>query len=575
MSSLRSRYCLLTLTSSFFGVLLTTALAAQSPDSASDPAVATYCAGPLRTTISHSQWQDYAAFRGWSVTDPHPAQLEALALQLRLAAAARDRTQSAQEKFALEQERIEVLSRYYRQSRPTPDPVSEELVQARLERLREERGLQRPTRVHLREIFKRLPEGADAATRSALRTATEEVRDRLLAGEDISELARLESDSQTASSGGRLGVFRPGGLPPALEEVAFGLDPGEVSPVLESETGFLILKVERRVEAETVPEAEARRLVREKLEREQAERLAEQRRQELLAGAHATIDPTEARQRQGSETVLRAAGRDLSADELGWLARSSTPYTLAQLTESEVSALLEEQAMRAEEARRQARSPSTEELERRLRWSEVRTLARLELERRVQGRFTPPTREELERYIAEHPDRFQRREHYDLRVVRIDDASHDGDAAALVVDLARRLRAGEVELEAVARDHSDHRSRERGGAVGWWSRKRLAAHGPLLLRTVTALAAGQTSDAIRQDRSWWFLQLLGTEPARPMTFEEARSRADRFLGNERVRTLQNAVEAELTQELGLEFGPASASEERELSCPQAPPSAGP
>ena len=50
-------------------------------------------------------------------------------------------------------------------------------------------------------------------------------------------LARKESDCSTASKGGSLGTFRRGKLQKRFEAVAFALEPGELSGVVETDSG--------------------------------------------------------------------------------------------------------------------------------------------------------------------------------------------------------------------------------------------------------------------------------------------------------------------------------------------------
>lgn len=67
---------------------------------------------------------------------------------------------------------------------------------------------------------------------------------RVRNGEDFSELARkFSQDPGTAPLGGDLGFFGRGQMVSGFEEVAFGLSPGEISDVLETEFGYHIIQV--------------------------------------------------------------------------------------------------------------------------------------------------------------------------------------------------------------------------------------------------------------------------------------------------------------------------------------------
>jgi len=72
---------------------------------------------------------------------------------------------------------------------------------------------------------------------------------RLEAGEDFGELASVHSlDLSTRPGGGDLGWFAEGQLTaPELESAAFGMNPGDLSQVVQSDLGFHIVEVLQRV----------------------------------------------------------------------------------------------------------------------------------------------------------------------------------------------------------------------------------------------------------------------------------------------------------------------------------------
>jgi peptidyl-prolyl cis-trans isomerase SurA len=76
-------------------------------------------------------------------------------------------------------------------------------------------------------------------------------RDRVLAGEKFSMLARLYSDDPgTAAKGGNLGFVERGTLYPEFEAVAFKLKTGEISQVVQTKAGYHIIQlIERRGES--------------------------------------------------------------------------------------------------------------------------------------------------------------------------------------------------------------------------------------------------------------------------------------------------------------------------------------
>ena len=84
----------------------------------------------------------------------------------------------------------------------------------------------------------------DATAQQQLENALE----RIEAGEDFGELAKLLSDGPTAPVGGDLGWSDPGSFVPEFEEILDGLEIGEISDPFRSPFGWHIVEVlERRV----------------------------------------------------------------------------------------------------------------------------------------------------------------------------------------------------------------------------------------------------------------------------------------------------------------------------------------
>jgi len=136
---------------------------------------------------------------------------------------------------------------------PTADELREEYD-------RHPERYRRPEEVRVARIFTRSKEEADRARR------------RAAAGESFGELARAVSRSPDAPRGGTVGWVRRGDLPSEFEEAVFRLKPGEISPVISAEEGFLIFTVAERREARMLPREEAEPEIRERLAREKADR---------------------------------------------------------------------------------------------------------------------------------------------------------------------------------------------------------------------------------------------------------------------------------------------------------------
>ncbi len=100
----------------------------------------------------------------------------------------------------------------------------------------------RPEQVALAEIFLGT-EGKSPEEIAAVRTRAEDLHNRLAKGEDFTVLAKRYSEGSTAQESGDLGEFERGQLSKQLEDAVFALDKGQFTDVVQTKTGFEILKV--------------------------------------------------------------------------------------------------------------------------------------------------------------------------------------------------------------------------------------------------------------------------------------------------------------------------------------------
>lgn len=107
-----------------------------------------------------------------------------------------------------------------------------------------------PAQATVREIVLKAAE----PEREARRSAAEAVRARVsAAGADFAAVAAEVSDAGTKKAGGLLGTVKKGDLAEALENAAFTIPVGEISPVIEAGYGFHILKVDARTDEALKP----------------------------------------------------------------------------------------------------------------------------------------------------------------------------------------------------------------------------------------------------------------------------------------------------------------------------------
>ncbi|NNF38652.1 MAG: hypothetical protein HKN71_08285 [Gemmatimonadetes bacterium] len=123
----------------------------------------------------------------------------------------------------------------------TDTVVSEEELQ---ERFRSEApGAQ----VRARHILLGFPLQATDQQRDSVRREAEELRSRVLAGEDFESLARqFSQDPGSAANGGDLGLFGRTDMVEPFAVAAFALEPGEVSEVVLTPMGFHVIRTDEK-----------------------------------------------------------------------------------------------------------------------------------------------------------------------------------------------------------------------------------------------------------------------------------------------------------------------------------------
>jgi peptidyl-prolyl cis-trans isomerase SurA len=110
----------------------------------------------------------------------------------------------------------------------------------------------RPEQVALREIEINT-EGKKDTELPDLKKKAETALKRVKDGEDFGEIAKRFSDSTTSKQGGFLGVYKRGELSKELEAIVFKMKKNELTDVMDTKQGYLVLQVLERYEAGEQP----------------------------------------------------------------------------------------------------------------------------------------------------------------------------------------------------------------------------------------------------------------------------------------------------------------------------------
>lgn len=99
-----------------------------------------------------------------------------------------------------------------------------------------------PDSYHILQMGFSWKENTPAAKSEALAKA-EEARRLVLGGDDFRSVARKMSDLPSAADGGDIGVFKKEELSPSMKQHVLSLAPGQLSPIVETFTGYQLFKL--------------------------------------------------------------------------------------------------------------------------------------------------------------------------------------------------------------------------------------------------------------------------------------------------------------------------------------------
>jgi peptidyl-prolyl cis-trans isomerase SurA len=96
-------------------------------------------------------------------------------------------------------------------------------------------------------------QAADATALEAAEAKAKDLLDQIHKGATFEDIAKKNSDGPSAAQGGDLGIFKRGTLAKELEDKTFAMKAGEVSDVIRTKQGYVILKVVEHQDAGIPP----------------------------------------------------------------------------------------------------------------------------------------------------------------------------------------------------------------------------------------------------------------------------------------------------------------------------------
>ena len=113
-----------------------------------------------------------------------------------------------------------------------------------------------PESIRASHILIKFDATATDAQKKEARAKIEDVMKQVKAGGDFAELAKKYSQDGSAAQGGDLNYFQKGQMVPPFEQAALALTPGGISPIVETQFGYHIIKLTDKKAERVVPLAE-------------------------------------------------------------------------------------------------------------------------------------------------------------------------------------------------------------------------------------------------------------------------------------------------------------------------------
>ncbi len=244
----------------------------------------------------------------------------------------------------------------------------------------------RPKAIRVREIFLATPPALKPMQRLQVQSRAQGLLRQAKAGADFARLAQAHSEDPAAKAkGGELAPVKRGDRPPAWENVAFVLKPGEVG-LAQTPKGFHLVKLEEVLETEKLPEAQAKEQATQRLKQEKSRALAHEAARQARIDLSAGNFPEAAQKLKLTvkETPLFSLGDTFPGLEL---TRSFKETALA-LQAQEVSRVLETPQgfviMQVME-RQPAATPPLDQVKEQVRLAVARRLARTQAEKEAEA----------------------------------------------------------------------------------------------------------------------------------------------------------------------------------------------
>jgi len=415
-----------------------------------------------------------------------------------------------------------------------------------------------PKRWNLQTLFRRVEGEASLEERAAVRQEIESLRQRLVAGEDFSQLARQHSQSSNRRRGGRVNAVRLADLAQPVAAAVAQLEAGQLSPPVEVEGGFALVLVVEELPAKKPDLKLARRRARGRLHREKAKAAVEALSARLLKMAHVESPPRSTAQPPNWLARYRVAGhtRTLSVAELeAYLQYRKINRPVRDLPAEQLKARIEERILlelHAAEARH--RGLADDQLLRQAVDNKLRQLrANSALAVRVERLVKDPDPAQVEAFYTANADRLREVQTAHVRAIETQlDAARPAAFYERMRQLGLKARSGELTFEQVAQALGSDTTVQD---LGWLTDDQMWLLGPAPFQALQGLSGRQVTAMVREGRTLRILQVVEVRRQPTPSLAQARPRIESILRNQARASQRKTVRGLVIEEAEIQLTP--------------------
>jgi len=175
---------------------------------------------------------------------------------------------------------------------------------------------------------------------------------------------------------------------------------------------------------------------------------------------------------------------------------------------------------------------------------------------RARGPFTP-TPEQVRAHYDAHIDRYTtaaqvEASHILIKLSRDPSEAEVEAAKTRAEELAARANSPGADFAALAKEHSECPSAQRGGELGYFPRSKMVAP---FSDVAFELKVGEVSGAVRTRYGFHVIEVTGRQDARIRSFDEVEAQITQSLGTLSTREEKEALVEELRDEYDVEEHP--------------------